>query len=179
MLLLHKKQAQALKRSGRVSGCLALKTATINQIREGHYNVPRGFDLLLPFLEQDNHLRAHFFSELELVFYAAAALPQPLWDRFKKCTQLVAGKPPAMVSAWGSTETAPLATSVHYAIDQPGIIGLPAPGVRIKMKANAGKWELLVKGPNVTPGYFDAPELSPPHQKLERLTQAHQSSRLL
>lgn len=125
-----------------------------------YFNVPRGFDLLLPFLEQDNHLRAHFFSELELVFYAAAALPQPLWDRFKKCTQLVAGKPPAMVSAWGSTETAPLATSVHYAIDQPGIIGLPAPGVRIKMKANAGKWELLVKGPNVTPGYFDAPELS-------------------
>jgi len=125
-----------------------------------YFNVPRGFDLLLPYLEQDADFRAHFFSELDLIFYAAAALPQPLWDRLRSCAKSVHGPPPAMVSAWGSTETAPLATSVHYPIDQPGIIGLPAPGVTVKMQATAGKWELLVKGPNVTPGYFDAPDLT-------------------
>ncbi|NBO03627.1 MAG: feruloyl-CoA synthase [Betaproteobacteria bacterium] len=125
-----------------------------------YFNVPRGFDLLLPFLEQDALLRARFFSELDLIFYAAAALPQPLWDRLRGCAESASGTVPAMVSAWGSTETAPLATSVHYPIDQPGIIGLPAPGVTVKMQANADKWELLVKGPNVTPGYFRAASLT-------------------
>lgn len=125
-----------------------------------YFNVPRGFDLLLPFLERDVLLRSRFFSELDLIFYAAAALPQPLWDRLRGCAASASGTVPAMVSAWGSTETAPLATSVHFPIDQPGIIGLPAPGVTIKMQANAGKWELLVKGPNVTPGYFGAEALT-------------------
>src|SRR5436190_12805757 len=74
-----------------------------------YFNVPRGFDLLLPFLEKDEKLRASFFRDLDMIFYAAAALPQNLWDRLKA----LGGKELVMLSAWGSTETAPLATSVH------------------------------------------------------------------
>src|ERR1051326_1471998 len=75
-----------------------------------YFNVPRGYDLLLPYLENDEKLRRHFFRELDVLFYAAAALPQNLWDRIKN----LGGPELAMLSAWGSTETSPLATSVHF-----------------------------------------------------------------
>jgi feruloyl-CoA synthase len=121
-----------------------------------YFNVPRGFDLLLPFLEKDEELRGNFFRELGVLFYAAAALPQNLWDRLKK----IAGKDLAMLSAWGSTETSPLATSVHFLIDRPGVIGLPVAECELKLVPNAGKLEVRVRGPNVMPGYFKRPDLT-------------------
>src|SRR5262249_43850075 len=90
-----------------------------------YFNVPRGFDLLLPLLESDAALRRNFFSELDLVFYAGAALPQNLWDRVEKLAQGEKGGGVAMLSAWGSTETSPLATQVHFPIPRAGVIGLP------------------------------------------------------
>ncbi len=125
-----------------------------------YFNVPRGYDMLLPFLEQDDALRSNFFHRLDLMFYAAAALPQNLWERLEEISIRARGERVTMVSAWGSTETAPLVTSVHFAIERAGVIGLPAPGVTIKMLPNAGKLELRVKGPNVTPGYFKSEELT-------------------
>src|SRR5687768_3917675 len=79
-----------------------------------YFNVPRGFDLLLPFLEKDAALRANFFRDLDVLFYAAAALPQNLWDRLKQLSKNENKRELAMLSAWGSTETSPLATSVHF-----------------------------------------------------------------
>ena len=125
-----------------------------------YFNVPRGFDMLLPFLESDEALRASFFRRLDLIFYAAAALPQNLWERLEEVSITARGERVTMVSAWGSTETAPLVTSVHFPIERAGVIGLPAPGVELKMLPNAGKLELRVKGPNVTPGYFKSEELT-------------------
>jgi len=122
-----------------------------------YFNVPRGFELLLPFLERDAALRDSFFRELDVLFYAAAALPQNLWDRLQK---LAGGRKVAMLSAWGSTETSPLATSVHFPLERPGVIGLPVPGCELKLVPNAGKLEVRVRGPNVTPGYFKQPELT-------------------
>src|SRR5439155_14079162 len=72
-----------------------------------YFNVPRGFDMLLPHLESDAALRARFFAELDLVFYAAAALPDALWRRLEAVAVEAGGATPAMTSAWGSTETAP------------------------------------------------------------------------
>lgn len=135
-----------------------------------YFNVPRGFDMLLPHLEGDEGLRASFFRELDVLFYAAAALPQPLWDRLEAASVAARGERVTMVSAWGATETAPMVTSVHFFIDRPGVIGLPAPGTEVLMVPvsgdaadgdplyYSGKWELRVRGPNVTPGYWDAPE---------------------
>ena len=120
-----------------------------------YFNVPRGYDLLLPFLEKDAELRRNFFSQLDVLFYAAAALPQNLWDRIK------AFKPDVvMLSAWGSTETSPLATSVHFHMERPGVIGLPVAGCELKLVPSAGKMEVRVRGPNVMPGYYKRSDLT-------------------
>ncbi|HUQ73453.1 MAG TPA: feruloyl-CoA synthase [Burkholderiales bacterium] len=121
-----------------------------------YFNVPRGFDLLLPFLEKDEALRANFFRDLDVLFYAAAALPQNLWDRLKK----LGGDRLAMLSAWGSTETSPLATSVHFHMERPGVIGLPVAECELKLAPSAGKLEVRVRGPNVMPGYYKRPDLT-------------------
>jgi feruloyl-CoA synthase len=121
-----------------------------------YFNVPRGYDLLLPYLEKDDKLRHNFFRELDVLFYAAASLPQNLWDRLKA----LGGPKLAMLSAWGSTETSPLATSVHFHMERPGVIGLPIPECELKLVPSAGKLEVRVRGPNVMPGYHKRPDLT-------------------
>jgi feruloyl-CoA synthase len=125
-----------------------------------YFNVPRGYDLLLPFLERDAALRKKFFRELDVIFYAAAALPQNLWDRLKLISRMENESSLAMLSAWGSTETAPLATSVHFPMERPGVIGLPVAECELKLVPAAGKLEVRVRGPNVTPGYYKRPDLT-------------------
>jgi feruloyl-CoA synthase len=125
-----------------------------------YFNVPRGFDMLLSYLERDAELSEAFFRELELLFYAGAALPQNLWERLEQASIRARGERVVMVSAWGSTETAPMATTVHFEIDRAGVIGLPAPGISLKLVPNGNKLELRVKGPNVTPGYFRRDDLT-------------------
>jgi feruloyl-CoA synthase len=119
-----------------------------------YFNVPRGYDLLLPFLEKDEALRRNFFKDLDVLFYAAAALPQNLWDRLRKLSDVT------MLSAWGSTETSPLASSVHWRIERAGVIGLPVPGCELKLVPAADKLEVRVRGPNVTPGYHRREDLT-------------------
>jgi feruloyl-CoA synthase len=125
-----------------------------------YFNVPRGFDLLLPHLEHDAALRANFFRNLDWMVYAGAALPQNLWERMQALATAERGAPLPLISAWGSTETAPLATCVHYEVDCAGIIGLPVPGCELKLVPSAGKLEVRVKGPNVTPGYYGREDLT-------------------
>ena len=127
-----------------------------------HFNVPRGYGLLIDALERDAALRDVFFSELDVLFYAGAALPQSLWERLEALSVAARGERVHMLSAWGSTETAPLATSVHFPIERAGVIGLPAPGTEIRMIPVDGgeRMELRVRGPNVTPGYWRSPDLT-------------------
>ncbi len=125
-----------------------------------YFNVPRGFDMLLPYLESDEALRASFFRDLQLIFYAGAALPQNLWERLERLSEKALGRRLPMISAWGSTETAPSVTSVHFEIDRAGVIGLPKAGIDLKMLPNGGKLEMRVRGPNVTPGYWKRPDLT-------------------
>jgi len=142
-----------------------LAEATARNLKEVaptlYFNVPRGYDLLLPFLESDAQLRRNFFRELQVVFYAAAALPQNLWDRLARLAREEKGGGDfAMLSAWGSTETAPLATSVHFHMERPGVIGLPVAGCELKLVPSGGKLEVRVRGTNVTPGYYKRPDLT-------------------
>ena len=125
-----------------------------------YLNVPRGFDLLLPYLESDAQLRKTFFRDLDFIFYAGAALPQNLWERIEKLVVAERGGKLAMLSAWGSTETAPMATCVHFHIERAGPVGLPAPGCEIKLVPSGGKLEARVRGPNVTPGYYKRDDLT-------------------
>ena len=125
-----------------------------------YFNVPRGYDLLLPLLESDEALRRSFFATLDVMFYAGAALPQNLYDRLQALIPPERTARTVLLSGWGSTETAPLAAIVHFPIDRAGVIGNPAPGVELKLLPSGTKLEVRVRGPNVTPGYYQNPELT-------------------
>jgi feruloyl-CoA synthase len=142
----------------------ALMGRTVANLREVsptiYFNVPRGYAALTDHLEQDEVLRQKFFARLDLLFYAAAALPQSLWDRLEALGASARGRKVPFIASWGLTETAPMVTIVHYPIDRPGNIGVPGPGMSVKLAPVGDKLEIRVKGPNVTPGYFKAPDLT-------------------
>lgn len=121
------------------------------------FNVPRGYDMLVTALREDAELRWRFFEKLRLIFYAAAALPQNLWEALDELARKTLDRPLPTVSAWGATETSPLATSCHFQAERSGNIGLPVPGVDLKLVPGGGKLEVRVRGPNVTPGYWRQP----------------------
>ncbi len=142
----------------------ALIGRTVANLREisptVYFNVPRGYAVLLDHLEKDEALQQKFFERLDLLFYAAAALPQSLWDRLERIGMKVRGRKVPFISSWGLTETAPAVTMVHFPIDRPGNIGVPGPGMAVKLAPVGDKLEIRVKGPNVTPGYYKAPDLT-------------------
>ncbi len=125
-----------------------------------YFNVPRGFDMLISALREDDELRRRFFGEVKFAFYAGAALPQNLWDALEELSVKTIGRALPMVSAWGSTETSPLATDCHFQAQRSGNIGVPIPGTELKLVPSGDKLEVRVRGPNVTPGYWKAPELT-------------------
>ena len=144
-----------------VPGLIERSVANLREVSPTLYlNVPRGFALVLDYLERDAALARNFFRELDLIFYAGAALPQSLWQRIEALSQKTIGHTLTMVSAWGTTETAPMATMVHYPIARAGNIGLPAPGSEIKLVPHDDKLEIRVRGPNVSPGYWKRPDLT-------------------
>ncbi|QDF40739.1 feruloyl-CoA synthase [Bradyrhizobium symbiodeficiens] len=125
-----------------------------------YFNVPRGFDMLIAALRGDEELCRRFFGEVKFAFYAGAALPQNLWDALEELSLKTVGHALPMVSAWGSTETSPLATDCHFLAERSGNIGVPIPGTELKLVTSGDKLEVRVRGPNVTPGYWKAPELT-------------------
>lgn len=125
-----------------------------------YFNVPRGFDMLIAALRGDEELRRKFFSEVKFAFYAGAALPQNLWDALEELSIATVGRKLPMVSAWGSTETSPLATDCHFLATRSGNIGVPIPGTELKLVPSGDKLEVRVRGPNVTPGYWKALDLT-------------------
>ncbi|WP_316163363.1 feruloyl-CoA synthase [Bradyrhizobium sp. SZCCHNRI20481] len=125
-----------------------------------YFNVPRGFDMLVAALRADDDLRRRFFSGVRCILYAAAALPQNLWDALNEMSRATIGRPAPLVSAWGATETSPLATDCHFFAERAGNIGVPIPGTELKLVPTGEKLEVRVRGPNVMPGYWKAPELT-------------------
>lgn len=137
---------------------------TVRNLREVRpnmlFNVPRGFDMLLPFLEGDLALARDVFSQLRVAFYAAAALPSSTWKRLEALAAKVRDEPLWLTTSWGSTETAPAVTTAHWRLEGAGSIGVPLPGVELKLVPNGEKLELRVRGEAVFPGYRDAPALT-------------------
>jgi feruloyl-CoA synthase len=125
-----------------------------------YFNVPKGFDMLIPALRTDATLRQRFFQNVKCLFFAGAALPQNLWEAIEDLSIKTIGRAVPMVSAWGSTETSPLATDCHFRAERSGNIGVPIPGTTLKLVSAGEKLEVRVKGPNVTPGYWKALELT-------------------
>lgn len=117
------------------------------------YNVPRGYDMLLQAMQDDPELQEVIFG-VDLIKYAAAALPRKIWDSFINLSLEKRGAITPIIASWGSTETAPMATSCWFQAEEPGNIGLPVPGTELKLIPVGDKLEVRVKGPNVTPGYW-------------------------
>ena len=132
---------------------------TIAALREvpptAYYNVPAGYALLTPRLESDPEFAKIFFSRLRLMLYAAAALPEDLWRRLRAVADAVADHDVPLTASWGTTESAPGATSAHFADARCGCIGVPLPGVTIKLVPHEDRYEIRLRGPNITPGYHD------------------------
>lgn len=125
-----------------------------------YFNVPRGFEMMLPALEADRELAQHFLGRLRMLFYAGAGMPASTWQRLAALAATVRDDPLWMTTSWGSTETAPAVTFANWQLDRPGVIGLPLPGVSLKfvpVGGPGGKLEMRVKGPNVFPGYRGQP----------------------
>jgi len=118
-----------------------------------YFNVPRGYEMMLPALEADEDLARRFLGPLRMLFYAGAGMPTSTWQRLEALAARVRPDPLWMTTSWGSTETAPAVTFPNWKLDRAGVIGLPLPGVSLKFIPNAGKLEMRVKGENVFPGY--------------------------
>ncbi len=125
-----------------------------------YFNVPAGYALLAPALENDPALAERFFTRVRFMFYAAAALPDTLAERLRALAERHTDHQVPLTSSWGTTETSPAATTMHYLGAPTGCIGVPYPGVSVKLAPVGDKLEIRVKGPNVTPGYFRQPELT-------------------
>ena len=131
---------------------------TVRNLREIaptiYFNVPKGYEALIPYLRADEALRRNFFSRLKVLFYAGAGLNQTTWDELTQLAVATTGERIIFLSSLGSTETSPLALACCWDFDRPGNIGLPTPGVELKLVPNEGKLEARLRGPHITPGYW-------------------------
>src|SRR3954463_9437250 len=137
---------------------------TIRNLREVsptyYANVPVGYAALASAMEKDDALCRSFFKSLALMAYGGARLPDDLYDRMQALAVKTTGERIVFYTGWGSTETAPTSTGTYWDTERVGLIGLPFPGVELKMVPCGSKYELRLRGVNVTPGYFGQPELT-------------------
>jgi feruloyl-CoA synthase len=132
---------------------------TVRNLREiaptFYFNVPKGYEDLIPYLRREPALREKFFSRLSMLLYAGAGMSQNVWDALERLAAETCGERIPLITALGSTETAPFALCGNWDTGgRAGVVGLPAPGLEAKLVPNGEKIELRVRGPNVTPGYM-------------------------
>ena len=132
--------------------------ATIRNLREiattVYFNVPKGFEELAPRLRADRALREIFFSRLSMNFFAGAGLAQHVWSELDAAAVETLGERVPMMTGLGSTETGPFALACAPEHSKSGHLGLPVPGVELKLTPVEGKWEARVRGPAITDGYW-------------------------
>ena len=137
---------------------------TIRNLREvaptAYFNVPKGYEMLAEQLRADSSMRKFFFSRLNLLFFAAAGLSQRVWNEFQDLVFETCGEEILVVTGLGATETAPFAISTGFEGSSSGWIGLPAPGVELKLAPLGDRAEARVKGPSITPGFWRRPDLT-------------------
>ena len=137
---------------------------TLRNLREMsptyYANVPAGYAALAAAMEKDDALCRSFFKNLSIMAYGGARLPDDLYDRMQALAVRTTGERIVFYTGWGSTETAPTSTGTYWDTERVGLIGLPFPGVELKMVPCGSKYELRLRGINVTPGYFGQPDLT-------------------
>jgi feruloyl-CoA synthase len=138
--------------------------ATVRNLREvaptWYFTVPKGYEALLPYLRADAELRRTFVSRLKVLWFAGAGISQGVFDEIKRLAVETCGERIAFLTGFGATETAPCALARTFESEIATNMGVPVPGLAVKLVPHEGKFEARVKGPNVTPGYWRAPELT-------------------
>lgn len=133
----------------------------LREISPTYYaNVPAGYAALAAAMEKDDALCRSFFKNLSIMAYGGARLPDDLYDRMQALAVKSTGERIVFYTGWGSTETAPTSTGTYWDTERVGLIGLPFPGVELKMVPCGSKYELRLRGVNVTPGYFGQSDLT-------------------
>src|SRR5262245_58217630 len=138
--------------------------ATVRNLREvapnWYFTVPKGYEMLLPYLKADAPLREKFFSRLKALWFAGAGVAQHVFDEYKKLAYETCGEEILFLTGLGSTETAPYAISRTWDTDDATNMGVPPPGVEIKLVPMDGRYEARLKGASITPGYWRQAELT-------------------
>ena len=138
--------------------------ATARNLREipttAYFNVPKGFEMLVERMRADDELRRVFYSKVQILFYAAAGLGQRIWDDLQELAVETCGEEILMMTGIGATETAPAALFTGIEGAESGLVGLPLPGVDLKLAPVGEKLELRIKGPCITPGFWQNDELT-------------------
>jgi feruloyl-CoA synthase len=116
--------------------------------------------MLLPHLQTDAKLRRSLFERLQAFTYAGAALAPHVREGFERLGLDTVGEVVPMLTSYGSTETGPSAISVTERARDPGVIGVPNPGVEVKLVVSGAKLEARLRSPSVTPGYWREPRLT-------------------
>jgi len=144
-----------------VGGAIDATIRNLDDVQPNIYlNVPRGFEMILPFLRERREFRDRFFQKLRLMYYAGAGLSQPVWDELQNLAVESCGQRILMFTGLGSTETGPSALFPYWGEDRAGHVGLPGPGVELKLVKAGQKMEARLKSPSITPGYWRQPELT-------------------
>ncbi len=137
---------------------------TLRNLREiaptAYFNVPKGYEMLVAHLRTDPGLRKTFFSRLNLLFFAAAGLSQHIWDELQDLAFETCGEEILVVTGLGATESAPYALSTGIEGAASGSLGLPVPGVELKLVPVEEKFEARLRGPSITLGFWRRPELT-------------------
>jgi len=122
-----------------------------------YFNVPRGYELLIPHLAADRTFCEHFFRKLQFLWYAAASIQPATWFELERLAVEAVGHRILTVSGLGMTETAPIALFGNVHATGPGVVGVPVAGVELKLIPHDDCFEVRYRGPNVTPGYWRDP----------------------
>ena len=137
---------------------------TVENLREvaptWYFTVPKGYEALLPYLRADAELRKKFFSRLKVLWFAGAALSQSLFDAMQELALATCGERIMFLTGLGATESAPMAIARMWQSSDSTNMGVPVPGVELKLVPIEGKLEARLRGPNVTPGYWRQPHLT-------------------
>lgn len=124
------------------------------------FNVPKGFEAMIPYLETDTALCESFFKDMKMLWYAGASMPQHTFDKLEELAVKTIGERIVIGTGLGATETAPAALMCTWPHGKAGNVGLPCQGVSLKLVPMEGKLDARVKGPNITPGYWKLPKLT-------------------
>lgn len=137
---------------------------TVRNLREiaptWYFTVPKGYEALLPFFRADAALRENFFSRLKVLWFAGAGIAQHVFDEWKEMAHRTCGEQILFLTGLGSTETAPYAFGRMWDTENATNIGLPPPGLTVKLIPREDKYEARLKGPSITPGYWREPKLT-------------------